>query len=264
MQQVVPTKVAAIVAFLDETPFEFYAAYPSILHSLVTLGAETGLELSSGPAVIFSGAERMFADQQEDIEDFTGSRVSQLYGFNEGAGNASMCEESRLHEDFEFGYLEGIDGTVDADTGFREAKIAATGFANMGFPLIRYDVGDIGLWYPDDYECPCGRGSRVLDSVVGRWEDYIVTPDGHQARRLGEIFKEMPQLHQFQIEQSEPGGVTLRLHVKDGYTDADEQLLRRRVGLWISESLAVRFEYVDGIEPGPSGKYQRIINTIGQ
>jgi hypothetical protein len=101
-----------------------------------------------------------------------------------------------------------------------------------------------------------------LASIGGRWEDYIVTPDGHQARRLGEIFKEMPNLKQFQMVQTTPDGVTLRLAVRDGYSQSDEDQLRHRVAKWISDSLEVDFVYVDAIEPGPNGKYQRIVSEL--
>lgn len=114
-----------------------------------------------------------------------------------------------------------------------------------------------------DHQCPCGRESRVLASIEGRWEDYIVTPDGQKTRRLGEIFKEMPNLKQFQMVQSIPERVTLRLAVRDTYSQADEDRLRQRVALWVDESLAVDFSYVERIEPAPNGKYQRIVNTIG-
>ena len=264
MQQVVPTKVAAITAFLDEHPFEFYSGYPSILHSLASIATESDITLSNGPRITFSGAERMFADQQADIERFTGGAVSQVYGFNEGAGNAAMCEESHLHEDFEFGYLECVDSELDATTGLTRGRVIATGFSNLALPLIRYDVGDAGIWQPDDYRCPCGRGTRVLDSIVGRWEDYVVTPDGHRARRLGEIFLHMPGIRRFQLVQSSPDAVLLRLEVRPGFAAEHEDLLRRRVATWISPSLSVGFEYVDVIEPSAGGKYQRIVNTIGR
>ena len=58
--------------------------------------------------------------------------------------------------------------------------------------------------------------------------------------------------------------VTLRLAVREAYSTADEDRRRRRVALWISESLVVDFEYVERIEPAPNGKYQRIVSTLAQ
>lgn len=262
MQQIVPPKIEAISRFLDTNPFTFYAAYPSIIHSLAVLAAAQDIALDNGPRIIFSGAERMFDHQRKDVERYTGAEVSELYSFNEGAGSASMCEDGRLHEDFEFGVLECVDPEPDDSGRFVEGRVVATGLSSWDFPLMRYEVGDVGLWYPDDYVCSCGRGSRVIDSIVGRWEDYIVTPDGHQARRLGEIFKELPPLRQFQVVQQSPARLLLRLVVDPSYSEHEEDLLRRRVAMWISSSLEVDFEYPDRIEPGPGGKYQRIVNRM--
>lgn len=261
MQQVKPDAVAAIVDFLDRTPFVFYSGYPSILHSLAVHAADQGLSVSEGPAVVFTGAEGVVGRQRRDVETFTGAPLAEMYGFNEGAGNASTCPEGNLHEDFEFGHLErGV--SASAGDGGLEGSILATGFSNLAFPLIRYDVGDVATWHPASFRCPCGRESRVISAINGRWEDYIVTPEGHQARRLGEIFKAMPLLKQFQLVQDDPGRVTLRLAVKEGFGPEEERILRRRVATWISGSLAVDFEYAEAIPPAPNGKYQRIVSAL--
>ncbi len=89
-----------------------------------------------------------------------------------------------------------------------------------------------------------------------------MTPDGHQARRLGQIFTGLPELKQFQIVQETEASLLLRVAVRPSYTAEQEDLLRRRVASWISPKLEVDFEYVDEIETGPGGKYQRIVNRI--
>ena len=264
MQQITPAKTDAIVAFLNRTPFEFYSGYPSILHSLAVHAGNTGLTVENGPRVIFTGAEGLLDHQRADLERFAGAPTAEMYGFNEGAGNASSCRQGYLHEDFEFGHMECVDSEMDESDGTIEGRVVATGFSTAGFPLIRYDVGDAARWMPDSFRCPCGRQGRVIASITGRWEDYVVTPDGHQARRLGEIFKELPTLKQFQMIQTTVDRVTLRLAVREAYSTADEDRLRRRVALWISESLVVDFEYVERIEPAPNGKYQRIVSTLAQ
>ena len=262
MQQITPAKTSAIVEFLTRTPVIFYSGYPSILHSLAVHAASLGISINRGPRVIFTGAEAVHDQQRVDLERLTGAEVAEMYGFNEGAGNASSCAEGNLHEDFEFGHLECIDPVTDDATGRASGPILATGFSTGAFPLIRYDVGDVATWMPADYMCPCGRESRVVPSIDGRWEDYILTPDGHKARRLGEIFREMPSLKQFQMIQDNRERVTLRLVTRESYTADDEDRLRRRIELWIGSSLAVDFDYVDEIEPAPNGKFQRIVSSI--
>ena len=264
MQQIVPSKIADIVRFLDSNDFRYWAGYPSVLHSLVIAATEAGLSLSARPRAIFTGAEALFDHQRADLATFAGVQASQMYGFNEGAGNASECPAGSLHEDFEYGYMECVDPVVDDAAGTITGPIVATGFSNRAMPLIRYEVGDVGVWRPDDYSCPCGRQSRVLAAVDGRLEDYVVTPEGLRARRIGDIFKGMSSLKQFQIAQTRPERITMRLAVKPGFDQKDEDILRKRVGLWLSDSLKVRFEYVDSIAPGPTGKLERVVGTISE
>ena len=261
MQQITPGKIADIVAFLQAERFRYWAGYPSILHSLASTAEDAGLSLADGPGTVFTGAEALFDHQREGIGRFTGGNVSQMYGFNEAAGNASECEAGRLHEDFEFGYLEPVDPVTNPD-GTVTGAIAATGFGNHAMPLIRYEVGDVGTWMPDGFRCPCGRESRVLARVDGRLEDYVLTPEGGRARRIGDIFKNMPDLRRFQVVQAERDRVLIRLVVGDGFLPEDEAVIRKRVALWISPSLEVAFEYPDRIDPGPSGKLQRVIGLM--
>jgi hypothetical protein len=54
------------------------------------------------------------------------------------------------------------------------------------------------------------------------------------------------------------------LALKPAFDQSDEDTLRKRVGLWISESLSVHFEHVDSIEPGPTGKLERVIGMISE
>jgi len=262
LQQIVPAKIESIVRFLNTHQFGFWTGYPSILHSLVIAATEAGLEATNGPRVIFTGAERLFDHQRADLAAFTGAVVSQMYGFNEAAGNASECPAGNLHEDFEFGYMECVNPVVDEDTGNVRGRIVATGFSNPAMPLIRYEVGDVGVWRPDGYACPCGRATRVLAAVDGRVEDYVVTPRGHRVRRVGDIFANLPDLKQFQIIQTRPEDITIRLVVRDPFGQHQEDLLRRRAGLWISDSLTVNFEYVDAIEPAPNGKVRIVVGLI--
>lgn len=74
----------------------------------------------------------------------------------------------------------------------------------------------------------------------------------------------MPALRRFQVVQTHPEGITIRLVVDETFTQADENVLRRRVARWISDSLSVGFEYVDAIAPGPSGKVERVVGTLSE
>src|SRR4029079_11326347 len=177
--------------------------------------------------------------------------VTDEYGFSEGCGNASRCEEDVFHEDFEYGILECGDGQqIDADT--RQGRIIATGFGNYAMPFIRYEVGDIGTW--KDTICPCGRNSKVMTKINGRIEDYVLTPEGRKILRFDYIFKDTQNVRDVQVVQKKLGSVCLRIVRRLSYSASDEDVLRKEIKNRISSRLLVEFEYIDEIERESNGK----------
>lgn len=261
MQHVTAAHAPAIVSFLGHHEFGFYSGYPSIVHALALTATEQGLELDSRPRVVVTGAEPLYDFQKRDIARFTGALLTDQWGFSEGAGNASQCEHFRYHEDPEFGILECADPQSLPD-GRISGKLVCTGFANRVFPFVRYEVGDTAVWEPPGYRCPCGRQSRVLASIDGRNEDFVLTPEGCRIARFDYIFKEAGHVRECQVVQKEWGVVTLRVVRRPAYGLADERLLLSEIARWISPSLIVHFEYVSEIEREPNGKFRAVKSLL--
>jgi phenylacetate-CoA ligase len=254
MQQITPDKVPSIVDYLNQHDFAFYVGYPSIMAPLAATAEEQGLELERPPDVVFSGAEKIYPRQRERIESFTGATITDQYGTAEGCGNASECEQGRYHVDFEFGIIER-GGDID---GERQGTMICTGFACPEFPFIRYRVGDIATWDNSESPCSCGRSSPVILDIVGRLEDYILTPEGHRVKRLDYIFKDTQDVKESQVVQYERGEVVIRIVQRPSYAVETEEHIREMVHRWISPNLEVKFEYVDKIERESSGKLRAV------
>jgi phenylacetate-CoA ligase len=173
------------------------------------------LKASHSPKYIFTGAEPVLLKQREDIENWTNGHLSDQYGMTEGVCNISKCASGNYHEDFEFGYIERINPVL-LDDGAIRAKIVATSFTNKLFPFIRYDTGDVAIWEPDDFKCPCGRNSPVVRSIEGRIEDYIITPEGRRIMRFDYIFKDSIELKEAQVIQHQEGAIVINYVLIDG------------------------------------------------
>jgi phenylacetate-CoA ligase len=186
--------------------------------------------------------------------------VTDQYGFSEGCGNASRCQEDVFHEDFEYGILECVDPEWIGDD-LKRGRIVATGFASYGMPFIRYDVGDIGIWRTS--ECSCGRASDVLLQIEGRVEDYVITPEGRKIRRFDYIFKDTHSVKEAQVVQREKGSICIRVVRRPGYSSADETMIRDEIGKMISPQLEVTFEYVKEIPRESNGKFRAVKSLIG-
>lgn len=259
MHHMVPAKVEPIVKRLNEGGFCYYFGYPSILYSLACLIKEKGLEIIKPPSMIFTGAENLYDNQRSLISEVFRSPVTDHYGFTEGAGNASRCEYDVYHEDFEYGILECEEPDVIGED-MKQGRIIATGFGNYAMPFIRYDVEDIGEWKLS--RCLCGRESRVLSKIIGRTEDYIITPEGLKIRRFDYIFKDTHNIKEAQVVQRELGSICLRIIKRSTYTKKDEDYLKGEINRKISNKLRVEFEYVKEIERLPNGKMQAVKSLI--
>jgi phenylacetate-CoA ligase len=251
------------VSFVDAHPFAFFSGYPSSLHVFASLIEENGLRLASPPSYVFLGAENTADYQRGAIERVTGARVSDQYGFAEGCGNASCCEQDRYHEDWEFGVLECGEPEAQPD-GSTRGRILATGFANDACPFIRYDVGDTATWAPSARKCACGRDSTVIERIEGRNEDYIVTPEGARFMRLDHLWREMHGMREVQAVQREPGAVVIRYVPRQSFHPGDELVIRERARSWLSPTMRVEFEQVDEIPRASGGKFKQIVSELAQ
>jgi phenylacetate-CoA ligase len=255
-----PAKIGSIIDFLNFQDFKYYSGYPSIIHVLAVTACEAGMSLAQPPKVIVTGAENMLEFQRRDLKAFTHATLTDQYGFSEGCGNASHCEQFVYHEDFEFGILEPHHDSQSA--AGREHNILCTGFANFDFPLIRYQVGDSAIWQDAGQNCPCGRHSRVLLAISGRNDDYVVTPEGRRIMRFDYVFKDTPNVKEAQVVQEHSGEISLRIVPRHHYSSLDETVIAQQIRSWISPKLKVNFEYVPEIARASNGKFRAVVSHL--
>lgn len=261
MQHIIPSKIHHIVDFLNEHYFEFYTSYPSFIHSLATIAIEKGLSLKNPPRVIFMGCENTFDFQKKSVEEFTGARITDQYGFAEACGNASECEHDLYHEDFELGVVECTEPR-DLPDGRVKGNIVCTGLTCPEFPFIRYEIGDVGIWENKNVLCHCGRQSRLLVKIEGRQDDYVVTPEGGRVMRFDYIFKDAQNVMESQIVQEKLGEIIIYIVRRSNYSEKDEKIIRDEIKKWISGSLKVKFVYVSEIERESNGKFRAVKSLL--
>ncbi len=264
MQHINKENITSIVGFLNSISPKFYSGYPSIIADVASLAMEMGLELSnsSKPYVIFCGAENTYQWQKDKIEKWTGAIVTDLYGLTEGACNLSRCQYGYYHEDFELCYSELVD-VENLESGKKRGKLVGTGFFLEAFPLLRYDTGDIAVQMPEEFLCPCGRHGKIYESISGRVDDYVLTPEGTKIMRFDYLFKDTEEIEEVQVIQKSPSVVLFKIKLRADYSNQEvEKVLNRRFKEWISKSMELKFEYVQYIEKSSTGKFKAVINEL--
>lgn len=192
-----PAHEAAYVDALETSGATWIHGYPS----MITLVADAVLRLRGagglGPRDVTIGAEKLHDHQRQLIERAFLRPVRQHYGLAEAVANISECERGALHVDEDFAVFElGDEGAF------------GTNLSNMAFPLLRYAMTDGFRWR--DERCACGRPGRVIASIDGRDEDYVVLPSGARVGRLDHVFKDLDFVAEAQLVQHGDGRLTVR------------------------------------------------------
>jgi phenylacetate-CoA ligase len=76
-------------------------------------------------------------------------------------------------------YVEIVDDQGRNCAPRETGRILITLLTNFAFPLIRYDIGDLGEW-AEPASCPCGLSFPRLRCLEGRQDETITTMDGTQ------------------------------------------------------------------------------------
>lgn len=215
------------------------------------------------PRGIVSTAMVLHNFEREAVERVFGCRVSNRYGCEEVSLIASECgEHGGMHLNMDTLVTECVRRDRDAAPG-EDGAVVVTDLTNYAMPFIRYQVGDMAR--PSAHDCPCGRSYPLLERVEGRVADYVHTPDGDliSGISLTENFAmELEGVEQLQIVQDELDHLLFRLVPATSVHEDLEQgvaaLVRKRFG----ERMRHDLEYLDVIEPEPSGKYRFCISLL--
>jgi len=233
--------------------------YPSILSLLSRYIQEQNLEVSLPRLrIITTGAENLTLAQRNSIAEVFNVPVVQHYGQAEAVANISECSHGALHVDEDFSCVEFVENPTDPGT----CRLVGTNWLNPAFPLFRYDTGDVVVMGAGS--CPCGNSGRLIHSMDGRMEDYLVLPNGTRIGRLDHIFKNAVHVNEAQFVQEDPWNITIRIVRGAGFSSIDESKLRREISQRIGVDANLRFEYIESIPRTRNGKLRLVVSKMKQ
>ncbi len=213
------------------------------------------------PRAIIVGAEKLHDFQRALIEEVFSAPVFETYGSREVMLIAAECDRHRgLHLTSEHLVVEIVDENGLAVAPGVEGRLIVTDLFNDGAPFVRYDIGDRAV--ASDRQCDCGRGLPLLERIVGRQLEAVMTPDG---RRIpGEVFpflfKDQFEVARYQAIQDAADRIVVRVQLRDAWPvearTATVEALQRLVG----SEMTIDVQVVELIEEGPGGKLGLVRN----
>ncbi|MEN6451592.1 MAG: AMP-binding protein [Thermoguttaceae bacterium] len=244
------------LAFLRRYQPRIIMGYPSALSTIASYALEHN-DMPAPARCVITTSETVTLQIRDVIERAWQCRLFDQYGCSEGCCFASQCEHGRYHVSEDLGIIEILNAQGQPAAPGDIGEIVCTGLLNTLQPLIRYRIGDVACWAPEQ-TCPCGRSSRIIESIDGRLEDMCCTPDGRQTLRFDTVFKGIDHIREAQVIQEKPDLFVLRVVPAEGFGPSDADLLRHNMLLHVG-NVQIEIETVEAIERAASGKFRAVV-----
>ncbi|MGQ0571208.1 MAG: phenylacetate--CoA ligase family protein [Armatimonadota bacterium] len=214
------------------------------------------------PRVIICSAETLYPHQRATLRRTFNCRVGNEYGSNENGLIATQCPAGRMHVNAESVFVESQSSTT---RGQEIEELIVTDLNNLGMPLIRYAIGDVGAVL--EGRCPCGRGLPLLDLTAGRTGDLVVLPGGRYLDHavLCTIFEEIGsgRVRQYHIIQEAPEKFTVLLVAPD-HDEGVSEAIRNGFSSVLGIRPSVDVRVVPEIPREASGKLRLFVSRVAQ
>lgn len=253
-----PENTKHYVEALNKFQPDYLVGYASAHYFLARMITEEALKVHSPKAVITS-SENLTAEMRATIQGVYGCEVFDAYSGVEACCLTSECESHAMHVSPDVGIVELIGADGKPVAAGEQGEIVATGLLNFDQPLIRYRTGDWAVF--SDRECPCGRRMPVIEELVGRLEDTVVTSDGKETVRFHGIFVGLPHVREGQVIQETYTDFRVKLVVEADFTDEEERAIRDRFQERLGP-IDLRIEIVPSIERTQRGKFRAVISKV--
>ena len=214
----VQTPIPELVAQLNEFQPAILSGYATVQDLLAQEQLNGRLHIQ--PALVSSSGESLSTLMKERIQAAWGVKVWDAYSTSETGVIAAECKHGRLHLNADWFILEAVDADNQlVPAGQPSHKVLLTNLASHIQPIIRYEMSDSVTFYAD--ACACGSPLPSL-RIEGRTDESLAIPNAQGEMvyllplALGSAVEKTPGVHRFQIVQTTPTTLCVRLDAVDG------------------------------------------------
>ena len=258
-----PLKMREHLSVINTLNPKLIVSYAQAIFELAKFAEREDIPVVAQSAIMTS-ASKLYPFMREKIEKVFQCAVYDRYGSREVGDIA--CERP----DFDGlwvapwgNYLEIVDPEGNQVPDGAEGEILVTSLSNYAMPLIRYKIGDRGVFVSSLHK-RINKYGQVLREVIGRTMDLFITKDGNQILSgffMANLFFREWIAH-YQIIQKSYTNIIYRIvKISDPLqSELDEitAITRKAMG----NDCQVTFEFVDTILPTASGKYRFLISEV--
>lgn len=241
-------------------------AYVDAAHALARYVKDRQIHIRQLDSIM-ACAGTLTPDLREMLHSVFGARIHNLYGSRDCGAMACECSKGGFHILSNRVVIEIVDEKGKSLPSGRISRILVTLLNNEEFPLIRYEIGDMGSL--SDRTCSCGRPFPLLDQLEGRSVEFLQDVHGGYVspvyiRHLVGVVHNPGLIRQFQLVQRTPTDFQLRL-----VTDCLAETLQfqalvlnldRDLRAVLGQEANIQVIRQNYLEPSPSGKFLYTLN----
>jgi phenylacetate-CoA ligase len=236
--------------------------YPSLVTALAKLSLVRGVRLTN-LVEVRTLAESLGSEVRTLCRQAWDAPITDVYSASETGYIALQCpEHEHYHVQAEGVLLEVLDDAGAPCEPGQIGRVVVTVLHNFATPLVRYDIGDFAeVGEP----CPCGRGLPVLQRILGRVRNTLVTADGKRywpAFGTQTLMRIAPIL-QHQFVQKTFDVIEARLVVAAALSNEQEAQIRERVLGQLPPGMRLNITYHDRLERTAGGKFEDFVSEVG-
>lgn len=239
------------------SPVALYG-FSSMLEFVARQVVESGMPSVRGSVVAaWNGGEMLFDSQSELFKNAFGTPIMNYYGGRELSAMAYQpAEGAALRVLRPLVFVEVVDSNGAPVEPGEIGRLIWTSTVCRGTPFIRYDSGDLGCYEESDRD---ESGVISIKELHGRQAGLLTLPNGKTISCLfwNHLFKEYPEVEQFQVVLLHDNGIALRLKGR-GITKFREKELRSTLEGFLGP-LPVEIAWVDRITLTSQGKLVQVL-----
>ena len=262
-------RMAGYLREIGESQIDHLMAYVDAAYQLARFQEKSGKAMRP-LKTIMACAGTVTEEVRDKLTRVFGARVHNKYGSRECADMACECAAGGFHIYATGIHLEIVDDAGQPLPAGTTGRILVTLLQNRRFPLIRYEIGDIGAL--SSATCKCGSPLPLLERVEGRISEIITAANGAYVspvyiRHLIGVVHNPGALGKFQFVQSGEADYSLAMQMDAGFPGLEFEkltaLIRRDLETVLGSGARLDIRRVDDIPPSESGKFLYVIRKKG-
>ncbi|WCD89432.1 Phenylacetate-coenzyme A ligase [Streptomyces xanthophaeus] len=191
-----------------------------------------------------------------EVYDKYGMRETNIVSHEQPGGGPMLIQSENV-------FVEFLDEAGEPCPYGTTGRMVITTLNNSSMPLLRYETSDLAAPLPRS--AVANLPYPAMTSVAGRLQDLILTPGGDHvdAYLFSYLFMRFPEVHWFQVVQSEPHRLQVKVYAPGGLSRHTVETLTERIHHHTGYPFALDFETLDRMPDSSTGKFRLCVSELG-